>query len=1493
MSRQRLGFGLIFSLAIGLALGLGVWLALSWPGAAQAQEVSVSGACATDLFFSEYVEGSSFNKALEIHNTTGAAIDLAAGVYTLERYNNGSSSASATIDLTGVVADGDVFVIAHPDADPDILAEADQQSLDVSFNGDDAVVLKADGAILDVIGQVGTDPGSEWGSGDTSTQDNTLRRLSHIVAGDTNPSDTFDPALEWAGFPENTFDGLGAHTTDCAEGTTPIYDIQFTEDPSGDSPLVGQVVTTTGIVYATYSGAGFAIAEASGPWHGIFVFYPSGDLPAVGDEVEVTGEVLEFFGLTELGDFATYTVLSSGHEPYAPAAVATADIATDSPSAESYEGVFVVVSDVTVTNPDLGFGEWEIDDGSGPARVDDLGSYSYTPMLGDTLYQVQGMLYYSFGDFKLEPQDDGDISTDPPPPPVPTHTIFEIQFTEDPSGDSPLVGQVVTTTGIVYATYPDNGFAIAEASGPWHGIYVFYPSGVMPEVGDEVVVIGEVQEFFGLTELAGFAEYVVVSSGHTPYASTAVTTGQIATGSSEAEAHEGVLVAVEQVTVTDPDAGFGEWFVDDGSGEVMVDDLGDYAYIPTLDEQLFLVRGMLYYSFGDFKIEPRNDGDIVLAPNLAIDKAAPTNVAPEAVFAYTITVQNNTGQDVTNVVITDVVPANVVYQSGGVFDGVMVSWDVPTLLDGASQMVSFTVSAPTELFSVIANTHYGVVASDWLTPAVGAPVLTVVGDYTPIYLLQGDSDVSPFDGQAVETEGVVTGYFEGNYPGSGSFNGFFIQDEVGDGDAATSDGIFVNTGSINPSLAIGTRVQVVGQVDEFGEFDETNCVETCITQITGLYTAIGSGSIDPTLLTPVGDLEEGQAYYEAHEGMLVQMAGAQTVVGPTSFGAVAVVPESLGITHALRTGPYAGMPVEVRHYERFGDIGGGDPPDLIVGSVITNVDGPLMTSYGGLMITTQEGDAWSVVSEVPEPEMPPVWPAPAPDEFTLATFNLLNYEGSSGATKDAKVRATIIDVLSCPTFLAVQEVMADEVLPDLVADLAAAGCPYAYGNSPADTRGFGVAMLWRTDQVTDVSWSGDYQGCSEWADPDLSNLYDDCDDMPGQYPLFARPPIVVTATVTLDGDSMEVVVIGNHLKSQLGGDPSDYWRLDQAEFLADLVDHLTAIGSRHIVLTGDLNDFADSDPLQALFASGNLTNTWPLTPADNQFSYIFHGVAQTLDYVLVSPDLWPGITAFGPLRINVDYPFLPYSDDPNVVWRVSDHDLVATTFRKPPQPVLSIAKSVALAETPAEPGDVVTYTVVVHNSGAGAALDVLVVDTLPDEVEGDDLMITVDIAAGASYTATLVGVVADDAPLGATIVNTASYTYNGETEMAEASFETGAPTLSITKSVVTADDTPQAGETITYTIIVHNSGTAAAQAVTITDHLPHEVEGEDVHVTVDIPAGESYTIVVEAVIGDHAVGGTTVENTATFDYGDQSGSASASFTVATFRVFLPTIFRQP
>jgi uncharacterized protein len=189
-------------------------------GAAPAQ------AAAADLFFSEYVEGTGFSKAIEVANFTGTPVDLAAGGYTLELYSNGVTAPSQSVALTGTVADGDVFVVSRADADPALVAQADQLAPAVAnWNGDDAVVLRkggAGGALVDVLGQVGFDPGTEWGTGAASTTDNTIRRKPTVTAGDTNPSDAFDPATEWDGFPINTFDGLGSHTVGEGPANQPV-----------------------------------------------------------------------------------------------------------------------------------------------------------------------------------------------------------------------------------------------------------------------------------------------------------------------------------------------------------------------------------------------------------------------------------------------------------------------------------------------------------------------------------------------------------------------------------------------------------------------------------------------------------------------------------------------------------------------------------------------------------------------------------------------------------------------------------------------------------------------------------------------------------------------------------------------------------------------------------------------------------------------------------------------------------------------------------------------------------------------------------------------------------------------------------------------------------------------------------------------------------------------------------------------------------------------
>ncbi len=202
------------------------------------------------VLISEYVEGSGNNKALEIYNPTAEAIDLTAGGYVVQIYANGSSTASTMVNLAGTIPSQDVFVLANSSAAAGILAAADMTSANVTFSGDDAVVLRvggASGTVLDSIGQVGFDPGSEWGSGVASTADNTLRRKATVKVGDLVVNDAYDPSAEWDGYAVDTFDGLGTHASDCSGPglpTPPILNPVGNQNVAPGSNLQFNVVAT-------------------------------------------------------------------------------------------------------------------------------------------------------------------------------------------------------------------------------------------------------------------------------------------------------------------------------------------------------------------------------------------------------------------------------------------------------------------------------------------------------------------------------------------------------------------------------------------------------------------------------------------------------------------------------------------------------------------------------------------------------------------------------------------------------------------------------------------------------------------------------------------------------------------------------------------------------------------------------------------------------------------------------------------------------------------------------------------------------------------------------------------------------------------------------------------------------------------------------------------------------------------------------------------------
>ena len=209
-------------------------------------------------------------------------------------------------------------------------------------------------------------------------------------------------------------------------------------------------------------------------------------------------------------------------------------------------------------------------------------------------------------------------------------TIYDIQYVSDPETDdaSPLNGQTVTISGIVTAEFWGSSynrtFFVQDSLGPWSGIMVYRyegwdsydfitSGGIVHSVaeGDSVTLTGEVYEAYGKTEIKNVSEVIIYGSTSTMFAPMTVTTAQVMTGGADAEAYEGCLVSIVDVTVDNPDLGNGEWSITDGTNSARVDDNWDYFYYPEAEQELAEVTGVLDFTFDDFKIQPRLARDVV------------------------------------------------------------------------------------------------------------------------------------------------------------------------------------------------------------------------------------------------------------------------------------------------------------------------------------------------------------------------------------------------------------------------------------------------------------------------------------------------------------------------------------------------------------------------------------------------------------------------------------------------------------------------------------------------------------------------------------------------------------------------------------------------------------------------------------------------------------------------------------------------------------------
>lgn len=324
-----------FKQMTGLALSAGLIVSSMTPIAANVHAETLN---ASDLFISEYVEGSSNNKAIELFNGTNAAIDLSA--YKLELYANGAATPGTTLNLTGTLQPGGTYVIVNGSANDALKAKSNATSGVTNFNGDDTLVLKKGDTVLDVFGQVGFDPGTKWGT-TVATVDQSLVRKDTVTTGDANGADAFDPAVEWNSQPIDTFTNLGSHTFQgvvygdggTVEPPAPVTPISISD---ARSKAEGETVTIKGVVTAKLANT-ISIQDATG---GLSV-RPTSLAVNVGDEVVVTGAIGSYRELLQLNSAVVVSKQA--------ASVPAAQVLTGEQVNEDVESELVTVKNVKLS----------------------------------------------------------------------------------------------------------------------------------------------------------------------------------------------------------------------------------------------------------------------------------------------------------------------------------------------------------------------------------------------------------------------------------------------------------------------------------------------------------------------------------------------------------------------------------------------------------------------------------------------------------------------------------------------------------------------------------------------------------------------------------------------------------------------------------------------------------------------------------------------------------------------------------------------------------------------------------------------------------------------------------------------------------------------------------------------------------------------------------------------------------------------------------------
>ena len=657
-------------------------------------------------------------------------------------------------------------------------------------------------------------------------------------------------------------------------------------------------------------------------------------------------------------------------------------------------------------------------------------------------------------------------------------------------------------------------------------------------------------------------------------------------------------------------------------------------------EQFYRISGIMEFLDGNLRLYPRIQSDLVrvFPPGLYIQAQPPTTAISGDPFSVIYTVINRADESDTNLFVQAALDPGlevVEILNNGRSDGNTVIWEIAEM-DGEGEQINLEYNARLQSGTeYVSFGNFQVSSDNYPEAAGGIESYTFAGESVPIWAVQGKEALSPYILSNITTEGVVTGIFP-------ELEGFWIQELSTDNDPSTSPGLFISTGANLPEVAAGDLVSITGRVREV--FQETQLKISTPADVS----IIGSRFIPvPIALDPPVNDADSQAYFEALEGSLVSVPGPALVVSPTTrYGEYALILPKHNLTRVWQ-GLDQGMLIHVddgsskTHQNR-------DDQEVVtaVGDSVSGLVGVLTYSYGNYKI--EPTASYSVQNQLPEINPLGILES---GSFSVMTWNVENlfdfvvpHPSSPPLPRVSEYKLSIsrvaqtIQAAAFPTVIGFQEVENLEILEDIADDPLLAEYDYqAALVEGTDNRGIDVGYLVRGDQAA-IKATLQYPA-------------------PGN--ITSRPPLMIQ--VELIGSDERLYILNNHFTSMSGGEKATEPRRNaQAAWNAAIAQELLLEDPGSLVMVlGDLNSYYGSLPLQTLEEAG-LINLFDWLEPEDRYNYVYQGVSQVLDHILVNEDLVAYLVDLNVLHCNADYP-LPFSDGEGFIHK-SDHDPVIGIF---------------------------------------------------------------------------------------------------------------------------------------------------------------------------------------------------------------------------------------